>query len=87
MIKGIKNRRRECVIITELGIIAGEILNILQEIERPVCLEEVESLINYPKDIIIMAFGWLVREGHIHVRQKDNKRYICCSLDDRVHCP
>ena len=73
--------------IIRLGIIAGEILTLLEESEKPICVEEVKSLIQYPDDIILMAFGWLVREGHIHVRQKDNKRYICCSSEDKVHCP
>jgi len=73
--------------VIRLGIIAGEILTMLEEIEGPVCVEEGESLMQYPNDIILMGLGWLVREGHIHVRQKDNKHFICCSSEDRVHCP
>jgi len=73
--------------IMKLGIIAGEILTILEDIKRPLCLKEVKTLIHYPDDIILMAFGWLVREGHIHIRQRDNNVYICCSSDDKVHCP
>ncbi|MCK5178967.1 MAG: winged helix-turn-helix domain-containing protein [Candidatus Omnitrophica bacterium] len=73
--------------ITRLGIIAGEILTVLEKTKRPIDLEEVESLIEYSNDTIMMAFGWLIREGHIHVHQKENKFYICCSSDDKVHCP
>ena len=73
--------------ITRLGIIAGEILIVLEEINRPITLDEVEHLISYPIELTLMAFGWLVREGHIHVQNRDNKLYICCSPKDKIHCP
>ena len=73
--------------ITKLGIVAGEILTVLEEKQKPVSLEEVEAKIQHSNDIILMAFGWLVREGHVHIRQKDDKLYICCSSEDKTHCP
>ena len=73
--------------IMKLGVIAGEILTVLEKTQRPVCLEEVESLIEYSNNVILMAFGWLVREGYVYIREKDNKLFICCSSSDQVHCP
>lgn len=46
--------------IIKLGIIAGEILTVLGRGKRPIDLEEVETLIEYPNDTILMAFGWLI---------------------------
>ena len=73
--------------IIKLGIIAGEILTVLEDVKRPIDLEEVESLIEQPTNIILMAFGWLIRQGHIHIHQRDNTFYICCSVDDKARCP
>lgn len=73
--------------ITKLGIIAGEILIVMEEINRPLTLDEVKHLVPYPVELTLMAFGWLVREGHIHVQHRDKKLYLCCSSKDNVHCP
>jgi len=73
--------------VIRLGIVAGEILTVLEKTKRPIDLEEIETLIEYPNDTILMAFGWLIREGHIHVHPNNDKLFICCSSDDQVHCP
>ena len=73
--------------IIQLGIVAGEILTKLENVQRPIDLEEIESSIEYPNDTILMALGWLIRVGHIHVHPIDEKLYICCSSNDKVHCP
>ena len=73
--------------ITELGIIAGEILNFLEEIKGPFSIDDIKSKIDYPDDLILMSLGWLVREGHIYVKDLNHKHYICFSKNDDVHCP
>lgn len=73
--------------IMKIGIIAGEILNFLEEVKEPFSVDDIKSRIDYPRDLILMSLGWLVREGHIYVKDIDNKHYICCCKGDAVHCP
>lgn len=50
--------------ITEIGIVAGEIWHFLDkggEVELP----RLVSGIDKPRDTILMSLGWLAREGHV----------------------
>ena len=50
--------------ITEIGIAAGDIWNHL-ELKGRTSLDEILSLRMCNEKIILMALGWLAREGHI----------------------
>ncbi|MDD5613474.1 MAG: winged helix-turn-helix domain-containing protein [Candidatus Omnitrophica bacterium] len=50
--------------ITEVGIVAGDIWNYLDK-HGKVLLSEIVSNIDQPRDIILMSLGWLAREGHV----------------------
>jgi hypothetical protein len=52
--------------ITEIGIVAGEIWHYLDK-HGVVTLVEVIKDIDKPRDVTLMSVGWLVREGHIIV--------------------
>ena len=54
--------------ITEIGIVAGEIWHYLDE-HGQVPFSHVVSGIERPKDLGLMSLGWLAREGHVIVRQ------------------
>ena len=54
--------------ITEIGIVAGEIWNFLDQSSQTTLSELVSSL-DKPRDIILMSLGWLAREGHVVLRQ------------------
>ena len=59
--------------ITEIGIVAGEIWHILDE--KGACdLEYLRAgLGERPRDLVLMSLGWLCREGHIQMdRQAGN---------------
>jgi len=51
--------------ITEIGIVAGEIWHYLEKSNKPETLEEIVKNIDKPKDNILMSIGWLAREGHV----------------------
>ena len=54
--------------ITEIGIVAGEIWHHLDE--HPYSLfSQVVAGIDRPRDLALMSLGWLAREGHVIVRQ------------------
>jgi len=59
--------------ITEIGIIAGEIWHHLDG-HGEVTFSELAKAIERPRDLALMSLGWLAREGHVVVRQ-DGKAF------------
>ena len=57
--------------ITEIGIVAGEIWHFLDQ-HGEVTLSVLIQGIDKPRDNILMSLGWLAREGHAIVQQIDN---------------
>jgi hypothetical protein len=55
--------------ITEIGIVAGEIWHFLDH-HGEVELSELVKGIEKPRDIVLMSLGWLAREGHVILEQK-----------------
>lgn len=54
--------------ITEIGIVAGEIWHYLDE-HGATSFSRVVSGIDRPKELALMSLGWLAREGHVIVQQ------------------
>jgi hypothetical protein len=50
--------------ITEIGIIAGDIWYLLEK-RGDLPLTEIYNRLGHQKDHILMSIGWLAREGHI----------------------
>jgi len=50
--------------ITRIGIVAGEIWQLLDNNEN-MSLKEINSQLDRPEFLILMSLGWLSREGHI----------------------
>ncbi len=61
--------------ITEIGIVAGEIWHYLDE-HGEVPFSQVIAKIGHPKDLALMSLGWLGREGHVVVRQDGQQFYV-----------
>lgn len=61
--------------ITEIGIIAGEIWHFL-DAHGEVAFSQVVSGIERPNDLALMSLGWLAREGHVIVRQEGSNLYV-----------
>lgn len=53
--------------ITELGIVAGDIWHYLDQHGTSSLSGLVEHL-DKPRDLILMSLGWLAREGHVVLR-------------------
>ncbi|MFH1772540.1 MAG: winged helix-turn-helix domain-containing protein [Candidatus Omnitrophota bacterium] len=56
--------------ITEIGIVAGEIWNFLDK-NGEVTLTEIIDGIDRSQDIVLMSMGWLAREGHVRVNKHE----------------
>ena len=53
--------------ITEIGIVAGDIWHYLESNNKTATLENIVKSLDKPRDIILMSLGWLAREGHMVV--------------------
>lgn len=54
--------------ITEIGIVAGEIWHFLDQ-HGEVNLSTLVNSIDKPRDNILMSLGWLAREGHVVLQE------------------
>jgi hypothetical protein len=59
--------------ITEIGIVAGEIWHCLDE-KKESHLSDIVKGIDRDREIALMSLGWLAREGHVILR-KEEKDY------------
>ena len=51
--------------ITEIGIIAGEVWHYLEKHKKTSTLKALVKGIDKREDAILMSIGWLAREGHV----------------------
>jgi len=57
--------------ITEIGIVAGDIWHYLDQ-HGEVSLSELVRGIDKPRDNVLMSLGWLAREGHVILQAIDS---------------
>lgn len=57
--------------ITEIGIVAGEIWHFLDE-HSEVTFTQLSSGLERNRDLLFMSLGWLAREGYIVVIKEGN---------------
>ena len=67
--------------ITELGIVAGDIWHYLDQHGESTLSSLVEHC-DKPRDMILMSVGWLAREGHVTL-QAEGSDYRVSFLRDR----
>ena len=61
--------------ITEIGIVAGEIWHHL-DTHGDVRFSQLVTGIDRSKELILMSLGWLAREGHVIVRQEGQDFHV-----------
>ena len=66
--------------ITEIGIVAGDIWHFLDQ-HGEVTLSVLVRGIDKPRDNVLMSLGWLAREGHVIVQQTDSEYKISLRTD------
>jgi len=57
--------------ITEIGIVAGDIWHYLDQ-HGEVLFSDLVKGIDKPKDLVLMSLGWLARESHVIMQQTSN---------------
>ena len=55
--------------ITRIGIVAGEIWQLLDS-KGTMRIKEINSKLDRPEFLIFMSLGWLSREGHILLEEE-----------------
>ena len=66
--------------ITEIGIVAGEIWHFLDN-KNEASLSELVKGVDRPRDNILMSLGWLAREGHVILVKINNDYRISLRKD------
>jgi len=61
--------------ITELGIVAGDIWHYLDQHGESTLSTLVEHL-DQPRDVVLMSLGWLAREGHVTLREENSSYHV-----------
>jgi hypothetical protein len=51
--------------ITEIGIVAGDVWHCLEENQNTATIDELVRQTGKPRELVAMALGWLAREGHV----------------------
>ena len=51
--------------ITNIGIVAGEIWDYLEKHGKEANQEDIVNALGKDRDLVLMSMGWLAREGHI----------------------
>ncbi|MEW6100671.1 MAG: winged helix-turn-helix domain-containing protein [Candidatus Omnitrophota bacterium] len=67
--------------ITEIGIVAGDIWHYLDQ-HGEAMLSELLRGIDKPRDNVLMSLGWLAREGHVVVLQVEGDYRITLRKDE-----
>jgi hypothetical protein len=67
--------------ITEIGIVAGDIWHFLDQ-HGEVNLLELVCGIDKPRDNVLMSLGWLAREGHVILQQTDGDYKVSLRKND-----
>ena len=59
--------------ITEIGIVAGDIWHYLDQ-QKSCTLSQLVQAIDKNRNVVLMSIGWLAREGHI-ILEDEGKDY------------
>lgn len=71
--------------ITEIGIMAGRILELLDEEEQETSVQEATMLLDEDDELVLMAAGWLAREGFIHITRRGGICFMDRTTTPRYH--
>lgn len=61
--------------ITEIGLAAGDLWRLLDE-KGPLELSKAIEQTPHSEELMLMAIGWLCREGHVLITNRDGKLFV-----------
>lgn len=63
----------------QIGVISGEILMMLEQTAQPICIDEMAFYLDKDIEMVYMSLGWLAREGHVQLEERDSEYYVSSS--------
>ena len=61
--------------ITEIGIVAGEIWQYLEKYKEST-LSKIAEAIKRERDLVLLSLGWLGREGYVSIKKEGDEYKI-----------
>jgi len=71
--------------MTQIGIVSGEILTLFDEVDGPLTLKEIELRLNENRDDVLMSLGWLEREGYLKVEKFAGSEFCICTRSQKCY--
>ena len=62
--------------IIRLGVVAGEMLTILEQTGGPMNIDELGKKLDHPQEIVLMSLGWMVRQGYLKLEERENNYVV-----------
>lgn len=62
--------------MTLIGIVAGDVLNFLENRRDAVSIDDVCQKLQYPEYMIYMAVGSLIRDGYARMAISDGQKFV-----------
>ena len=62
--------------IIKLGVVAGEMLTILEREKESIKISDLREQLDHPYEIILMSLGWMVRQGYLKLEEKEDSYYV-----------
>lgn len=56
--------------ITEIGIVAGEVLELLDQKDGVLVFGEIHLNLKQSRDLVLMSLGWLLYENYLHIMEE-----------------
>ena len=72
--------KRGIGMITRIGIVSGDILNLLENQNRPMHLKDFDTQLQYPSAMILMSIGWLAREGYVRLEEEKEEDFLVSQI-------
>lgn len=68
--------------ITQISIVSGEILTLLEETRVPIGVQEIASHLDEPQQMIHMSLGWLIRQGLVQIVADHGEQVLVSRVKD-----
>ncbi|QDU93358.1 winged helix-turn-helix domain-containing protein [Lignipirellula cremea] len=75
MAAGTETTETTTTLLQQIGEAAGNVWQVLQD-EGPTSLSKLVKQVDFPRDVVVAAMGWLAREDKLQVDETSRGRLI-----------
>ena len=62
--------------ISEIGVMARDILDLIEEKRRPLSINEIAQELKISESVVKMSLGWLVQKGYVETQWNESEIYV-----------